>query len=316
MAIDLKCRLGKLELNSPLIAASGCFGYGTEYSELTPIHKLGGVVTKTITPHPRPGNPLPRIWETATGGMINSIGLANVGIDRYVIEKLPELRNYPSKVIVSVAGNSVAEYAEMVAKMEAHSEWHALEINISCPNVKEGGISFGVDPKMTEAAVKACRRETKRPMIVKLTPMATSLASIGKVCEDCGADALSLVNTYVGLAIDIERKRPRIATVTGGYSGPPIKPMALARVWEVYKAVNIPLIGMGGICSAEDVIEFFLAGASAVQIGTMFYVDPAIPDKILLGMEQYCDRHGIKHLSELTGQLDPTLKKSTETKCG
>lgn len=303
MATDLTCKLGALELSSPLIAASGCFGYGTEYSELTPLHTFGAIVTKTITPQPRAGNAIPRIWETPTGGMINSIGLANVGIDRYIAEKLPELRNYPTKVIVSVAGNTVSEYRELVAKMEPHSEWSALELNISCPNVKEGGISFGVDPVMTETVVRECRKETTRPLIVKLTPMASSSAVIAKACEAAGADILSLVNTFVGIAIDPETRKPRIATITGGYSGPPIKPMALAKVWEVYNATKLPIIGMGGIASAEDVVEFFLAGSAAVQIGTMIYVEPAISATILEKLLEYGARHHLSTLSELTGAL-------------
>lgn len=315
MALDLTCRLGDLELSTPLIAASGCFGYGTEYADLTPLTAFGAVVTKTITPQPRPGNTLPRIWETAHGGMLNSIGLANVGIDRYVVEKLPELRNYPSKVIVSVAGNTIAEYAALVAKMEPHSEWHALELNISCPNVKEGGISFGVNPKMTEEVVAACRKETKRHLIAKLTPMAVSLAEIAKACEAAGADSVSMVNTYVGMAIDTETRRPKIGTLTGGYSGPPIKPLAIARVWEVFRAVKIPLIGMGGIATAEDVVEFFLAGSSAVQIGTLIYADPAIPGKIVNGLNAYCERHGISSMKELTGQLQTDIPLIKQVKC-
>lgn len=313
MEIDANVRLGNLVLKTPIIAASGCFGYGTEYDSVTDLSCYGAIVTKTITPFPRPGNALPRIWETPNGGMLNSIGLANVGIDHYIKDKLPELQNYPTKVIVSIAGNSVQEYEEMVEKIEQSDIWSAIEINISCPNVKEGGVSFGTNVKMTQQVVEKCRKRTSRPIIVKLTPMASSLAEIGRVCEENGADILSLVNTYVGMAIDIMTLKPRIATITAGYSGPPIKPMALARVWEVKQNVNIPIIGMGGISTTEDAIEFLVTGASAIQIGTMIYVEPNIAKSILNGIKEYCKKKDIQNLEKLTGLFQNN--KSQEVLC-
>ncbi|MCX7835730.1 MAG: dihydroorotate dehydrogenase [bacterium] len=311
MGIDTSCKIGKLQLTTPIIAASGCFGYGTEYSEICDLKAFGAIVTKTITPQPRVGNSTPRIWETPNGGMLNSIGLANVGIDCYIKQKLPELKNYPTKIIVSIAGNTISEYGEMVEKLDASDVWAALEINISCPNVKEGGISFGTNTRMTQDLVKICREKTTRPIIVKLTPMATSLSEIAKVCEDNGADAVSLVNTYVGMAIDIYSLKPRIATITAGYSGPPIKPMALARVWEVVNAVSIPVIGMGGICCGEDAIEFFLAGATAIEIGTMIYVEPNIAKNILNDITHYCTLKNLVSTSQLAGLFLKTREFNT-----
>lgn len=310
MEISTSCKIGELELKTPIIAASGCFGYGTEYLDVCDLSALGAIVTKTITPKPRQGNPTPRIWETPSGGMLNSIGLANVGIDVYIKEKLPELENYPTKVIVSIAGNTVQEYEEMVEKIDESKIWDALEINISCPNVKEGGISFGTNLKMTREVVTNCRKKTKRTMIVKLTPMATSLAEIAKECENSGADAVSLVNTYMGMAVDIYSLKPRIATITAGYSGPPIKPLAVARVWEVAKAVSIPIIGMGGISNGEDAIEFMAVGATAIEVGTMIYVEPNIAKSILNDLLQYCKLKNLKSVSQITGLFQKVNEQS------
>ncbi len=302
MSVDLSVKLGSLQLKTPVLTASGTFGYGTEYRELLDVSQLGGIVTKTITPRPRPGNPSPRIWEVS-GGMLNSIGLANVGVDAFISEKLPELSNIGTTVIVNVAGSSVEEYWEVVEKLDREKGFDAYEINISCPNVKAEGMAFGSNPEVTEKIVRGVRDRTKRPIIPKLTPNVTSISEIARACEAAGADALSLINTLVGMAIDIQSRKPQIATVTGGYSGPSIKPIALAKVFEAYKAVSIPLIGIGGISCAEDAIEFFIAGASAIQVGTATFINPQTSLEIITGIEEYCEKQEISSIRDLVGSL-------------
>lgn len=300
--MNLSVSIGSLKLKNPVLVASGTFGYGTEYAELVDISQLGGIIVKTITPKPRPGNPAPRIWEVG-GGMLNSIGLANVGVDAFISEKLPLLKGIGTAVIVNLAGSTVEEYWEVVEKLEPHESFDAYEINVSCPNVKDEGMAFGSNCSATEEIVRGIRQRTRRAVIPKLTPNVTSAAEIARACEAAGADALSLINTLVGMAVDVEARRPRIATVTGGYSGPPIKPVALARLYEVRQAVSLPLIGIGGISNTADALEFVIAGASAVEVGTANYVQPKTSLEIIAGLKEYCQRNGIARFQDLVGSL-------------
>ncbi len=303
MKVDLSVTLGSLKLKNPVLTASGTFGYGTEYSELLDVSQLGGIIVKTITPRPRPGNPAPRIWEVA-GGMLNSIGLANVGVGAFIAEKLPTLKNVGTAVIVNIAGATVEEYWEVMEKLDPHSGFDAYEINISCPNVKDEGMAFGSNCAITEKIVRGLRDRTQRPIIPKLTPNVTSVAEVARACEAAGADAISLINTLVGMAVDIQTRRPRIATVIGGYSGPPIKPIALAKLYEARQAVKLPLIGIGGIFTAEDALEYFITGANAIELGTVNYVQPKAALDIISGLENYCLDHQIPRLQDLVGALD------------
>ncbi len=302
MKVDLSVRLGSLQLKNPVLTASGTFGYGTEYGELLDVAALGGIVIKTITPRPRPGNPSPRIWETS-GGMLNTIGLANVGVDAFITDKLPALRKIRTAIVVNIAGSTVEEYWEVVEKLDNEKGFDAYEINVSCPNVKDEGMAFGTNPKVTEKIVRGVRERTQRPIIPKLTPNVTSLSEIARACEAAGADALSMINTLVGMSIDVQSRQPRISTVTGGYSGPSIKPVALAKVFEAHKAVSIPLIGIGGISSAADALEFIIAGASAVQVGTATFIDPRTSLYIISGLEEYCENHDLSRISDLVGSI-------------
>ncbi len=303
MSVDLSVNLGALHLQNPVLTASGTFGYGTEYSELLDVSLLGGIIVKTITLRPRPGNPAPRIWEVG-GGLLNSIGLANVGVEAFIQDKLPPLKTIGATVIVNVAGSTVEEYWEVVEKLEPHEGFAAYEINISCPNVKDEGMAFGANCAATEQIVRGIRQRTRRPIIPKLTPNVTSIGDVARACEAAGADALSLINTVVGVAVDIETRRPRIATITGGYSGPPIKPIALAKLHEVRQAVSLPLIGIGGIFTAADALEFIITGAAAIEVGTANYVQPKTAIEIIAGLREYCERQGIAHLQDLVGTLD------------
>jgi dihydroorotate dehydrogenase (NAD+) catalytic subunit len=302
MKADLGVKLGTLTLKNPVLTASGTFGYGTEYAPLVEVSRLGGIVTKTITLHPRSGNPPPRIWETS-GGMLNSIGLANVGVEAFLTDKLPQLRKINTAIIVNIAGSSVEEYWEVVARLDDADGFDAYEINISCPNVKDEGMAFGSNPQITEKIVQGIRRRTRRPIIPKLTPNVTSISEIARVCEGAGADAISLINTLVGLSVDVETRRPQLATVTGGYSGPPIKPVGLAKVYEARRSVSLPVIGIGGIASVEDALEFIIAGADAVQVGTANFVRPRTALEIISGLQNYCVKHKITRISELSGSL-------------
>jgi len=300
--VDLSVKLGPLTLKNPVLVASGTFGYGLEYAELFDVSKLGGIIVKTITPKPRAGNPAPRIWEVA-GGMINSIGLANVGVEAFIAEKLPALKSLGTTVIVNIAGSMVEEYWEVVERLEPHQRFDAYEINISCPNVKDEGMAFGSNCAATEEIVKGIRKRTKRGVIPKLTPNVTSIAEIARACEAAGADALSLINTVVGMAVDVPSRRPKIATVTGGYSGPPVKPIALAKLYEVHRAVKLPLIGIGGICNTQDALEFIITGASAVQVGTMNYVQPKATLEIIEGLREFCTNEKLSRIGDLVGTL-------------
>jgi len=299
---DLSVQLGTLRLKNPILTASGTFGYGTEYGEYYNINLLGGIVTKTITLLPREGNPTPRLAETPCG-MLNSIGLANVGVDRFLREKLPELEMLDTTVIVNVAGNTVEEYGEVVEKIQEHRRVDAIELNVSCPNVKQGGLTFGTDAETTKKIVARVRQATKKPLFVKLTPNVTHIVSVALAAVEGGADGLSLINTVLGMGVNIETKQPLLARGIGGLSGPAIKPIALAKVWQVARAVSVPIIGIGGIMTWRDVVEFLIVGATAVEVGTLSFVEPEGPVKILTGLQQYCLEKGITKITDLVGTL-------------
>jgi len=308
MARDLSVRIGALELPNPLISASGCFGYGLEYDEVTDLSALGGVCVKGLFLTEREGHAPPRIVETPAG-MINAIGLQGIGVHRFVKEKLPPLRERGARVFVNVCGTTIDEYAEVTRILTDAGGVAAIELNISCPNIKEGGIQFGCSLLGTGQVVEAVRKVTHLPVIPKLTPNVTDVASFARAAEDAGADAVSLVNTFLALAIDVETRRPTITNVLGGLSGPAIRPIAVRMVWECAREVKIPIIGMGGITNARDALEFILAGATAVQIGTANFVDPFVWTKVLDGIADYMARHQIARLSDLIGAFDPTPPK-------
>jgi dihydroorotate dehydrogenase (NAD+) catalytic subunit len=300
---DLSVRIGSLVLKNPVLTASGTFGYGTEYAEYFDIWRLGGIITKTITLEPRVGNLMPRISETPAG-MLNSIGLANVGADRYLAEKLPQLEALDTVVITNVAGNTVEEYGRIVRKLQRHSRVDGFEVNVSCPNVEKGGLAFGTDADVLYEVTRTVRAETDKPVIVKLTPNVTDIQAVAKAAVGGGADALSLINTLLGMAIDIETRKPLIRRVVAGLSGPAIRPIAVAKVFQVAQAVNVPLIGVGGIMTGDDAVEFLIAGATAVQVGTLNFIDPAGSLKVLEGIAAYCESHTIKKIGDLVGTIE------------
>ncbi len=301
-SIDWQVNIGSLRLNNPVLTASGTFGYGLEFSELVDLSSLGGIIVKGLSLTPSKGNSPPRIVETACG-MLNAIGLENVGIERFLNEKLPLLRTIPTAVIVNIYGKEIEAYAEIARRLDAAEGVSAIEINISCPNVRAGGVAFGTDPNMAYAVVHAVRKATRLPIIAKLTPNVTDITVIALAAEDAGADAVSLINTLTGMAIDIETRKPKLANITGGLSGPAIKPVALRMVWQTARAVRIPVIGIGGIMNASDAIEFFIAGASAIEVGTANFVNPKAAVEILEGIEAYCRRQGVRKLQDLVGSL-------------
>ncbi|MCC7240345.1 MAG: dihydroorotate dehydrogenase [Acidobacteria bacterium] len=305
MARDLSVRIGTLALPNPLIAASGCFGYGLEYEEVADLSALGGVCVKGLFMTEREGHPPPRIVETPSG-MINAIGLQGIGVHRFVEEKLPRLRERGARVFVNVCGSTIDEYVEVSRVLTEAEGVAAIELNISCPNIKEGGIQFGCSLIGTAQVVSAVRKATHLPVIPKLTPNVTDVASFARAAEDSGADAVSLVNTFLAMVIDVETRRPTLTNVLGGLSGPAIRPIAVRMVWECAREVKIPVIGMGGITDARDALEFMLAGATAVQIGTANFVDPFVWTKVLAGLDDYMARHEIEHLSDIIGAFDPT----------
>jgi dihydroorotate dehydrogenase (NAD+) catalytic subunit len=307
MAADLSVQIGTLRLANPLIAASGCFGYGVEYAEAVDLRSLGGVAVKGLFLAAREGHAPPRIVETPAG-MLNAIGLQGIGVHRFVAEKLPELRERGATVIVNICGTTLDEYVELARILSDAEGVHALELNISCPNIKEGGITFGCSLPGTHGVVGAVRKVTRLPVIPKLTPNVTDVASFARAAEEAGADAVSLVNTFLAMAIDIETRRPRLTNIVGGLSGPAIRPIAVRMVYECRQAVKIPIIGMGGITTADDVVEFMIAGATAVQVGTANFVDPFIWTKLLDGIEAYLARHHVARVSELTGTLDTSRR--------
>ena len=298
--MNTKVNLAGVELKNPVMVASGTFGSGAEYSEFVDLNRLGAVVTKGVASVPWPGNPAPRIAETASG-MLNAIGLQNPGIDLFSKRDLPFLEKYDTKVIVNVCGHSTEEYLDVVERLADEPRVDMLEINISCPNVKEGGIAFGQDPKAVEAITKAVKAKAKQPTIMKLSPNVTDITVMAKAAEAGGADCLSLINTLTGMKIDIERQTFAIANKTGGLSGPAVKPVAVRMVYQVANAVKIPIIGMGGICTAEDAMEFILAGATAVSIGTANFANPYTTVEVIDGIEAYMRRHGVEDVNELIG---------------
>jgi dihydroorotate dehydrogenase (NAD+) catalytic subunit len=301
--LNVGVELAGLRLKNPLIAASGTFGYGVECEGIVDLSRLGGIVTKGLYLEPRDGCPTPRIAETPSG-LLNAIGLQGVGIRAFVRDVLPRLARHDTAVLVNVCGDTVEEYAE-VARIAADAPGvDGLEINISCPNVKKGGIAFGGDPGMTREVVSAVRRVTRLPVIPKLSPNVTDITVFARVCEDAGADALSCINTLLGLAVDVEARRPRLAFGTGGLSGPAIRPIAVRMAWQAARAVNIPVIGIGGIASASDALEFLIVGCRAVQIGTANFVDPGVYDRVLAGIEDYLRRHGQADVNGVVGTLD------------
>lgn len=303
MKPDLSVEIAGLRLRNPVMTASGTFGYGEEFSQYVNLESIGAFVTKGLSLKPRAGNPTPRIVETP-GGMLNAIGLQNVGIDAFIQKKVPFLRTVNTPAIANFFGYTPDEYAELAAILDTIPEVRALEVNISCPNVKQGGIVFGTDPGCAASVVAACRAATKKPLIVKLSPNVTDIVEMALACEGAGADALSVINTLTGMAIDLERRRPVLANVTGGLSGPAIKPVALRMVWQVARAVKVPVIGIGGIMSANDALEFMLAGATAVQVGTASFVNPGAAQEIAEGMEQWMTERGIADVKSLIGALE------------
>lgn len=301
--LDLSVQIGSLTLANPVMSASGCFGYGVEYAGMVDLASLGGVVVKGLFMKERQGHPAPRIVETPAG-MINAIGLQGIGVHRFVSEKLPELRERRATVVVNVCGTSVDEYAEVSRILSDAEGVHALELNISCPNIKEGGIQFGCSLGGTHDVVSAVRKVTTLPIIPKLTPNVTDPASFARSAEEAGADAVSLVNTFLALAIDVESRRPKISNGMGGLSGPAIRPIAVRMVYECAQAVKIPVIGMGGIMDARDALEFMIAGATAVQVGTANFVDPLIWNTIIDGISDYMRRHNITKVTDLVGSVN------------
>jgi dihydroorotate dehydrogenase (NAD+) catalytic subunit len=300
--VNAALNLAGVRFKNRVLAASGTFGYGDECLDLVDPSQLGGVITKSLSLKPREGNPPPRITETASG-MLNSIGLANIGVDRFVEEKLPFLRTIDTAVIVNIAASTVEEYCTVLERLETEEEVDGYEINISCPNVNEGGLSFGMSLDATREITSRLRTLTKKPLIIKLTPNVTHISEFARVAEDAGADALTVINTLVGMAVDIKTRKPKLSTVTGGLSGPAIKPIALAKVYEVAQAVKIPILGVGGIMTAEDAIEFLLVGASAVQVGTANYIDPSAGVKIAKGIAEYCEENQIEDVGSLVAAM-------------
>ena len=298
---DLTVKIGTLQLQNPVLTASGTFGYGLEASGLYDVNILGGIITKTITRNPRPGNPPQRITETPAG-MLNSIGLANVGIDAFIKEKLPYLQTLTCKVIVNIAGESIDDFLYLIDRLEEQKGISAYELNLSCPNVA-GGLDFSTDPHLAGHIVSEVKKRTKRLVIPKLTPNITDIRIIAKAVEDNGADAVSLINTLIGMSVDIKTKRPHLGNVFGGLSGPAIKPIALAMVYKVCNTVHIPVIGIGGICSAKDIIEFVLCGTSAIQLGTVNFISPLAPVLILNDLQTYLDDNGYASINTLKGTL-------------
>lgn len=300
--VNLKVKIHKLELKNPVTTASGTYGYGEEFIDFMDVNRLAAIFVKGITLENREGNPYPRMAETASG-MLNSVGLQNKGVDYFINTIYPRIRNFDTHIIPNVNGSTIEDYVTVASKLNELKGIKAIELNISCPNVKAGGMAFGINPKSAMEATKAVRDVYSGTLIVKLSPNVTDIAQMARIVADAGADSVSLVNTFLGMAINAETRRPILGTITGGLSGPAIKPIALRMVWDVYRAVKVPVIGMGGIMNAADAIEFILAGSSAIQVGTANYIDPAVSIKILDGIEDYMVRHGVKSVTELIGAM-------------
>jgi dihydroorotate dehydrogenase (NAD+) catalytic subunit len=300
--VDLSVNIAGLNFKNPVTTASGTFGYGDEFADFIDIGRLGGIFVKAVTGKNRDGNNYPRMAETSAG-MLNSVGLQNKGVDHFCREIYPKIKNFNTNIIVNVSGSTVEEYVEVAEKINALEKIPAIELNISCPNVKQGGMAFGVIPSMSTEVTRAVRDVYKKILMVKLSPNVTSIGEMAKAVVDGGADAITLINTLLGMAIDAEKRRPILSTITGGLSGPAIKPVALRMVWQAHKAVNVPVIGLGGIMNATDAIEFMLAGASAIQVGTANFIDPTISAKIVDGIEAYMLKHNIAKATDLIGAL-------------
>ncbi|MBQ8709997.1 MAG: dihydroorotate dehydrogenase [Bacteroidaceae bacterium] len=300
---DLKTKIGELTMKNPVMTASGTFGYGVEFADFVNLEEIGGIIVKGTTLHAREGNDYPRMVETASG-MLNCVGLQNKGVGYFCEHIYPEIKDIKSNIIVNVSGSSLEDYAACAARVNELEHIPAIELNISCPNVKQGGMAFGVTTEGAAAVVRAVREVYDKTLIVKLSPNVTSISDIALAVEDAGADAVSLINTLMGMVIDIEKRKPVLSIATGGMSGPAVKPVAVRCVWQVAKAVNIPVVGLGGIMNANDAIEFFLAGASAIEIGTANFIDPAVTVKVAQGIDDWLDRHGCKSVGEIVGQLN------------
>ena len=299
---DISVNIGALALKNPVMTASGTFGYGLEFQDFIPLDGLGGIIVKGTTLHPRQGNDYPRMAETA-GGMLNCVGLQNKGVDYFCQHIYPLIKDIDTNMIVNVSGSSPEDYAECAARIDALEHIPAIELNISCPNVKDGGMAFGVTCAGAESVVKAVRARYHKTLIVKLSPNVTNIADIARACEAQGADSVSLINTLMGMAIDIEHRRSLLSIGTGGLSGPAVKPVALRMVWQVAKAVQIPVVGLGGICTATDAIEFLMAGATAIEIGTANFLDPTVTIKVRDGINDWLDAHGCRDIHEIIGCL-------------
>ena len=299
---NLEVNIGKLQLKNPVMTASGTFGYGVEFADFVPLEEIGGIIVKGTTLHPREGNDYPRMVETAQG-MLNCVGLQNKGVDYFCSHIYPEIKDIDTNMIVNVSGSSPDDYAECAAKIDTLEKIPAIELNISCPNVKQGGMAFGVTCEGAASVVRAVRKNYHKTLIVKLSPNVTNITDIARAVEDEGADSVSLINTLMGMSIDIERRCPRLSIGTGGLSGPAVKPVAVRMVWQVAKAVRIPVVGLGGISTAEDAIEFLMAGATAIEIGTANFVDPAVTIKVRDGISEWLDRHGCKSVKEIIGAV-------------
>lgn len=301
--VDLRVELAGLRLKNPVLAAAGTFGYGVEFAEQVDLSRLGGLVTKGLSAQPMEGAPPPRLCETSAG-MLNAVGLQNVGVRSFIQEKLPALGRFDTVVLANVFGHTVAEYVEVIEQLEAAEGVAGYELNISCPNTDRGGVEFGTNAQLTREVVAAARRAGRRPLMVKLSPNVTSIAEMARAAEDAGADALSVANTWCGMAIDLATRRSKLGRATGGLSGPAIKPLALRLVWEASRAVKIPVIGLGGIMSGEDAAEFLVAGARAVQVGTAHFIQPCAAVRILEELELYCEKTGVAAVSELYGTFE------------
>lgn len=298
--VDLNVKINELSLRNPVMTASGTFGYGLEFKDLVPLEEIGAIIVKGTTLEWREGNDYPRMAETASG-MLNCVGLQNKGVDYFCENIYPKIKDIDTQFIVNVSGNSPQNYAECASRIDALDNIPAIELNISCPNVKQGGMAFGVTCEGAASVVKAVRKVYHKTLIVKLSPNVTNVADIAKACESEGADAVSLINTLMGMAIDIEHRCPKLSIGTGGLSGPAVKPVAVRMVHDVYHAVKIPVVGLGGIMTAEDAIEFFMAGATAIEIGTANFIDPQVTVKVKNGIAEWLERHGCKHLNEIVG---------------
>lgn len=300
---DLNVRIGNLRMKNPVMTASGTFGYGLEFADFVPLDGIGGIIVKGTTLKAREGNDYPRMAET-TGGMLNCVGLQNKGVDYFCDHIYPQIKDIDTNMIVNVSGSSPETYSECAARIDALDRIPAIELNISCPNVKQGGMAFGVTCSGAASIVKAVRKHYNKTLIVKLSPNVTDIAEIAKACEAEGADSLSLINTLMGMAIDIEKRRPMLSIGTGGLSGPAVKPVALRMVWQVAKAVKIPIVGLGGICTATDAIEFLMAGATAIEIGTANFLDPTVTIKVRDGINEWLNSHGCSSVTEIIGTLN------------